>query len=188
MKLKKLIPIIMTSLILPTIVFGLQQTVGKLEIYVKPGESNSSYYGLINEGNQTITVKLRTEGLISEFVNISKELELQPKKFVPVFVNVSIPSNYDFSKGNNITGYVYALIEGKPGQVQINVQARKTVDIIVQGEKSPSTESKLLESHASGITGLLSTPVSIPFFVAFLITIVVLLGLFFFVKSKKEVK
>jgi hypothetical protein len=183
MSVKKLIAIFAISLlILVSSVFALQQTVGKLVVYVRQGESNSTYYGLTNEGNETITVKLRSEGNISDFVEFPNMLELPPKKFIPVIVNVSVPIDYDYSKGNNITGYIFALLEGKPGQVQINVQTRKTLDIIVQESGSVVEAQFPLPS----ITGLFSTSVSIPFFGFALIGILLFVGLILLIKRKRR--
>ena len=145
--------------------FALRQTVGKITLNVAPSGTNSSYYGLTNDLNQTITVKLRTEGDAAPYIQIPSSLELPPNKFVQVNVTVSIPSDYDFNKGNNITGYVYALLEGQPGQVQINVQTRKTVEISVLGGKesqslqSSSQQSPVPESTFSGYSALFDNPI-----------------------------
>jgi len=106
-------------------------------LHVSPGGSNSTSYGLINDKNETVTVKLRVEGTAAPFITIPEQIELLPDKFTPVYVNVSVPSDYDYSKGTNITGYVYALLAGTPGgQVTINVQTRKTVEVLIPEKES----------------------------------------------------
>jgi hypothetical protein len=184
MKLLNFIVVAMISLVVfSTSVYALQQTVGKVVIYTEVGGTNSSYYGLTNEGNETITVKLRSEGNISDFVDFPKVLELPPEKFVPVIINVSIPSNYDFSKGKTIIGYIFALLEGEPGQVKINIQTKKTVEIIVKENDYIPTENKA--SGLSDVTGLFLKPISVPFFGIVLI-VFVFIGLFVLIKWKRR--
>jgi len=164
MKTRNLIAIsfVFVFLMLLPVVFALRQTVGKIALTVAPGGTNNSYYGLTNDLNETITVKLRTEGDAAPYIQIPSSLELPPDKFVQVDVMVSMPSDYDFSKGNSITGYIYALLEGEPGQVQINVQTRKTVEINVLGSKeSQSLQSPISESSLSGYSSLLANPILI---------------------------
>jgi hypothetical protein len=173
-------------LIIPQVVFGLRQTVGKIVIYVVPGATNSSYYGLINDANETLTVKLRSEGDAAEFISVPKELNLPPGKFVTVNVTISIPSEYNFSKGKNITGYVYALLEGAPGQVRINVQTRKTVEVIIlsQNQNAPNKTASTPQL-VSGLIVLVNNPVSI--FVIVTVASFVFSGLLFNkIKSKRR--
>jgi len=183
MKLIKIIPIFAIALFFLTPAYALQQTVGKITMYVELGEGNSSSYGLINDKNETLIAKLRTEGDISNFVEMPKTLELPPKKFVSVYVNASIPKDYDFSKGRNITGYVYALLEGQPGQVQINIQARKTVEIIVLGGKENTLPKIKVESlPISGFFALVSNPIF-----SFAIGLVLALFIMYFFFQRKNV-
>lgn len=182
MKLIKIIPIFAIALLFLPTSYALQQTVGKITMYVELGGSNSSSYGLINDKNETLVAKLRTEGNISNFVEIPKTLELPPKKFVSVYVNASIPKDYDFSKGRNITGYVYALLEGQPGQVQINIQTRKTVEIIVLGGKENTLpEIKVENLPISGFFALVSNPL-----VSFAIGIFLALFVMYFLLKRKR--
>ncbi len=171
-----------TLLFLPLFTYALQQTVGKIVMDVQVGGTNSSSYGLINDKNETVVAKLRTEGGISNFVKIPETLELPPKKFVSVYVNVTIPEDYDFSEGRNITGYVYALVEGQPGQVQINVQTRKTVEIIVLGGSQNILQKiKVEPSSISGFVTLVSNPL-----VAFMIGLVVAFVIMLLIIKRKR--
>jgi len=167
MKTKKLIATsVIVFLISVSSVLALGLTAGTVRILVDVGSTNSSRFGLINNGNETITVKLRAEGDAAQFLTFPTSLELVPKKLTYVDVTATIPSTYDGSLGGNITGNVFALQEGSPGQVQINVQARKAVQILVPqyGGKLPEVKSEAQtaevqateESSLTGFSALLS--------------------------------
>ncbi|HLC39675.1 MAG TPA: hypothetical protein VJJ76_02225 [archaeon] len=137
--------------------FALGLTAGPVRIVVDVGASNSSRFGLLNNGNETITVAIRAEGDAAQFLTFPTSLELVPKKLTYVDVTATIPADYDGSLGGNITGFMYALQEGSPGQVQINVQARKVVQILVPqyGGKIPEkTTAQTSEAQEAGeVTG-----------------------------------
>jgi len=165
---KSIIAIVfLLSLISVNSVLGLGLTAGTVRIVVDVGSSNSSRFGLLNNENETVTVSLRVEGDVAEFIEIPEELELVPKKLTYVDVTATIPEDYDGSFGGNITGYIFAVQEGTPGQVQINVQARKAVQILIPefGGKLPeptqiqqTSEQKVEEeSSLTGFTSLLSS-------------------------------
>src|SRR3990172_2232280 len=138
--------------------FALGLTAGPVRIAVDVGASNSSSFGLLNNGNETITVAIRAEGAAAEFLAFPTSVELVPKKLTYVDVTATIPADYDGSLGGNITGFMYALQEGSPGQVQINVQARKVVQVLVPqyGGKIPEKTTAQTEAveEASPTTGL----------------------------------
>lgn len=173
-------------LLIPQYVFALRQTVGKLVVLVEPGGSNSTYYGLINDLNETISVKIRVEGDAKEFISVPTQLELPPEVFVPVNVTARVPENYDFSKGTNVTGYVFALIEGEPGQVTINVQTRKTVEVIVLGNKPEAPVlSQQSSSSLSGFLGFIQIPI-IGFSFGLLIALVLFGTVIYFAKRQRR--
>src|SRR3989338_8969160 len=142
--------------------FALGLTAGPVRIVVDVGASNSSRFGLLNNGNETITVAIRAEGDAAQFLTFPTTLELVPKKLTYVDVTATIPADYDGSLGGNITGFMYALQEGSPGQVQINVQARKVVQVLVPqyGGKIPEKTTAQTEaveaSEGTGFAALLS--------------------------------
>ena len=148
-------------------VLGLGLTAGTVRIIVDVGSSNSSRFGLLNSGNETVIVKLRAEGEAAQFLEFPTTLELIPKKLTYVAVTATIPADYDGAFGGNITGNIFAVQEGTPGQVQINVQARKAVQILIPefGGKLPeptqiqqTSEQKVEEeSSLTGFTSLLSS-------------------------------
>ena len=119
---------------------ALLQVAGPLVITVPIGGSNSSRYGLINDGNETITVSLRAEGDVAPYLSFPGTVDLIPHKTVYTNITAKIPADYDKSLGGNLTGYVYALQEGKTGQVKINVQMKKLVNIIIPGLPSVAKE------------------------------------------------
>ena len=134
MKKIYLIAIIIASLlVIPNISIALQQVAGPLVLTVPIGESNTTTWKLFNDEDQTITVKVRVEGSVSEYLSFPETVDLPPKQFTPIVITASIPEDYDKSLGGKISGFLYALQEGQPGQVQINVQMKKSISIIIPG-------------------------------------------------------
>lgn len=148
-------------------VFALSMTAGTVRILVDVGSSNSSSFGFINDGNETITLKIRAEGDAAQFIEIPKTLDLVPNKFTDLIVKATIPSTYDGSLGGNITGTIFAVQEGTPGQVQINIQASKAVQILIPqyGGKLPEIKTQTVttettsekENSITGFASLLGT-------------------------------
>jgi hypothetical protein len=160
--MKKIMIAVIVSLLLMQHANALQQIVGPLVISVPIGGSGYAEYGLINDGNETITISLRAEGDVAKYLSFPKTVDLVPHKIVYTTITATIPEDYDTSLGGNITGYVYALQEGKPGMVKINVQLKKTVTIIVPGVTA-SGETKELSiqpteelKQMAPVTGLVS--------------------------------
>lgn len=128
----KSIIIFISFLILVTPALALQQTSGPLYINITQGEHGYAKYGIKNEGNDTIVVKLSANGTIENYINYPKELTLKPDEFVYINVTTNIPSDY---KGN-LNGTLYTLKEGGSGQVQLNIRLGKHIDINVVGSKN----------------------------------------------------
>jgi hypothetical protein len=183
----RLFPIwIIACLFLVSNAFALQEVAGPLVIPVPVGGSNSTRWGLINDGNETITVNLSAQGDAAKYLSFPATVDLMPKKLVYTNVTANIPAGYGSSLGRNLTGYLYALQEGQPGQVQINVQMMKSVTITVTGQTSTeqqtagqavtgqATGQNAENNQTSAITGL-ATSISGDFLVIFLIIIVILL-------------
>jgi hypothetical protein len=111
-------------------VFALQQSGGPLIAYTPLGGSNETKWGIGNNDNVTITLKMRAEGDITNYVSFPQSLDIQPGKFEYITIEVTLPKNETFL-GKNITGNMFALLEGKSGgQVVINLQAKKSLTII----------------------------------------------------------
>ena len=145
-KIKKIFALAVIAFLLTvTSVFALGMTAGIVRIVVDVGSANFSSFGLMNSGNDTITVNLRAEGDAAQFLEFQKTVELLPKILTYVYVKATIPSTYDGSLGGNITGNIFAVQEGTPGQVQINVQAKKSVQILIPefGGKLPEVKSQI---------------------------------------------
>jgi len=183
----KTILALIAGLLLIQNAFALQQVAGALVIPVPIGGSNSARYGLMNDGNETITVSLRAEGDVAKYLSFPATVDLPSKKVVYTNITANIPTNYDVSLGRNITGYLYALQEGKSsGQVQINVQMMKSVTIVVSGQSNEQLKSDK-SNQASPITGLVSL-VSANSLVIVLIVVLVVIALILIKIKGKEVK
>ena len=161
--MKKIMIAVIVSLLLMQHANALQQIVGPLVISVPIGGSGSAEYGLINDENETITISLRAEGDVARYLSFPKTVDLIPHKIVYTNITATVPEDYDTSQGGNITGYVYALQEGKPGMVKINVQLKKTVMIIIPGVPASGKTTKELSiqpteelKQTPPVTGLVS--------------------------------
>jgi len=148
--MKKII-IVLAFLILVTNVLALQEVAGTIIISTPIGGSNSSRYGLMNDGNETITVSLRADGDVAKYLSFPATVDLEPNKLVYTNITATIPS--DYSSTGNITGYLYALQEGSSGgQVQINVQMMKMVIISVYGQPDQVTSSQPNSGQPNQVT------------------------------------
>jgi hypothetical protein len=145
--MKKLFVIGILLSLLATNALALQMVAGTIIISTPIGGSNSSKFGLLNDGNETIVVSLRAEGDVAKYLSFSENVSLEPKKFVYTNITATIPSDYD--KTGNITGFLYALQEGSPGQVKINIQLMKSVVISVYGQPKQVTSSGQTNQGAS---------------------------------------
>jgi len=119
-------------------VFSLQEVAGPLVISVPIGGSNSAQWGLLNDGNQAITVSLSATGNAAQYLSFPQTVDLQPGKVIYISITATIPNT---SSAGNITGTLYALQEGQPGQVQINIQLTKSVTIMVTGQSTQQTQT-----------------------------------------------
>jgi hypothetical protein len=189
--MKRIMILIILGLLLASPVYALQQIAGPLVISVPIGGTNSAKYGLINDENETITISLRAEGDVAKYLFFPATVDLLPNKIIYTDITAKIPADYDTSLGGNITGYVYALQEGKPGQVKINVQMKKSVTILIPG--LPPKASKTVETtnpqttivsttQPTGITGLFAL-VSANSFVIVLIILVIIVLMFIKIKG-----
>lgn len=138
--MKKFFVIIILLSLLATNAFALQEVAGRLVVSVPIGGSNSTRWGLLNDGNDTINVSISADNNTVNYLSFPSSVVLQPKKLVYVNITASIPADYGTT--GNITGYLYALQEGASGgQVQINVQMMKGVTIEVYGQPKVLAES-----------------------------------------------
>jgi hypothetical protein len=144
--MKKIIIILIASLMIASPVYALQEIAGPLEISVPIGGTSSAKFGLINDENETITISLRAEGDVAKYLSFPATVDLEPNKIVYTDITAKIPADYDKSLGGNITGYLYALQEGKPGTVQVNVQMMKSITILIPGLESKQQTSQTVEN------------------------------------------
>ena len=137
--MEKLVVIIIAVLLLAPGAFALQQVAGTLSMSPSVGGSDSAQYGLVNDGNETIIIKLRAEGDAAQYLSFPDTVELISNKIVYTDIVANIPANYNGQA--SLSGSLYAVQEGKPGQVQINVQMKKSVVVSVQGVSNVNTGS-----------------------------------------------
>jgi hypothetical protein len=162
--------------------FALKQVAGMLEIELAAGQTGVLKYGLLNDKNETSTLKLRAEGDIVPYISIPESVELQPGKLTYVELEVNIPADYDISNGNEINGSVFALQEGKPGQVQLNLQLKKGVVIkVIEGNQA---ETLNLEKNTGYITGFSIMPFAVKTSVVIL-PVVLAVMLIYLIKIKE---
>jgi hypothetical protein len=164
---------------------ALQETAGTVIILTPIGGSNSSRYGLINDGNETVVVSLRAEGDVAKYLSFPSNVSLEPKKIVYVNITASLPSDYDTSLGGNITGFIYALQEGKSGQVKINVQLMKSVTIIASPIDKNKTSS-IYQQQDSPLTGLFASISNYSPIVVILVIAFAIIFMLYTTQRKKE--
>lgn len=119
-------------------VFSLQEVAGPLVIQTPIGGTNSTQWGLLNDGSQPITVNLSATGNAAQYLSYPATVDLSPGIIVYTTITANIPTT---SSGGNITGNLYALQQGNSGQVQINVQMIKSVTIMVTGSGSSTSST-----------------------------------------------
>jgi hypothetical protein len=189
-------------LLIVSSVFALGMTAGTVRILVDVGSTSSSSFGLVNKENDTIIVKLRVEGDAAQFLEIPTTLELVPNKVTYVDVKANIPSNYDGSLGGTINGSIYAVQEGESGQVQINVQAKKAIQILISEyggrlpEKTSESQVPAKEENLLITTGLASlVSFTTPLIIIVIVVVVLIVSIFVVlrrfeisIKPKREVK
>jgi len=188
--MKKILIAIIVSLMLTSPVYALQQIAGPLVISVSIGGSGSAQYGLINDENETIIISLRAEDDVAKYLSFPTTVDLEPGKIVYTDITAKIPADYDKSLGGNITGYLYALQEGEPGTVQINVQMKKSVTISIPGlESNLQTVKETVEnpktvetiqpnvetSQTSPVTGLFALNPSYYFVIIFVVIVIIVM-------------
>ncbi len=127
-RIKYIIVVIAITLLMINPVSALQQTTGALSINITQGEQGFAQYGLKNEENQTVTVKLSVNGSIAEYINYPKELIMVSGQFTYINITTNLTPNYNGSR--NLNGIIYALKEGeKGGQVQLNIRLGKRISL-----------------------------------------------------------
>jgi hypothetical protein len=186
--MKKLFVIGILLSLLATNAFALQQVAGTIIISTPIGGSNSAQYGLMNDGNETITVSLRAEGNAAKYLSFPSNVTLEPKKFVYTNITATLPSDYDL--GQNITGTLYALQEGTSGgQVKINIQLMKSVIISVYGQPKQVTSSEQTNQGASSQLNEANSPSGLVTLISnnsFVIVLVIALVVIAFILMRRK--
>lgn len=175
-KMKILIIFVICLAIIPSFVFAFGEVTGPVIFYVPIGSSNVSSWGISN--NEATVVTLSAEGDIAKFINLPSNVTLQSNQIYWINITANIPSDYNTSNGTNITGTFYALQQGQPGQVQINLRLKKNAYILVE-----QPQALTLEQQNIFVAGLFALETN-PSFVAVITGIIVLFGIVLFVKKK----
>ena len=129
-RMKNIVMVIAITLLMINPVYALQQTSGALSINITEDEQGFAKYGLRNEENQTVTVKLSANGSIADYIDFPKELTLASGEFTYVNITTNLSSNYNGSR--RLDGIIYALKEGeKGGQVQLNIRLGKRINLSI---------------------------------------------------------
>jgi hypothetical protein len=190
--MKKLFVIGILLSLLATNALALQEVAGTIIISTPIGGSNSSKFGLLNDGNETITVSLRADGDVAKYLSFPANVSLEPKKFVYTNITAIIPTDYD--KTGNITGFLYALQEGASGgQVQINIQLMKSVVISVYGQPKQVTSSEQTNQETSQLNQAVSpsglvTLISNNYSVVILVIALIAIAFIVYKAKRKNVK
>lgn len=163
--------IVLSLLVFPRSSDALQQVAGKLTIEVASGESGIIGYGLINDKAEPVIVKLRSEGSSSEFLSFPSEVILEPGKLTFVNITSSIPG--DYSGQNILEGFIYALEGSEGGQIQLSVQMKKQIELIIPEGKGGSEDA----------TGLITSE-SQPLLLGVL-TLIILLSIITLIKKRR---
>lgn len=178
-KIKMIFSFVLSTLLFP-IVNALQQSGGPLIAYTPLGGSNETKWGIGNNDNVTISLKMRAEGEVANYVSFPTSVEIEPGKFVYIPIQTSLPKNESLL-GKSIAGSMYALLEGKSGgQVVINLQAKKSITIIpYEGEVKEKTNP---------MTGFFALPAIGSSLGIMVFAAVVLIGVVIYLFKFKEVK
>lgn len=151
--------------IIPSTVFAFGEVAGPVIIQVPIDGSNVGSWGIFN--NESINVSISAIGDGAKYIIFPQTVTLLPNNQMTwVTIMASIPSNYQGT--NNITGSLYALAQGSPGQVQINLQMEKSFQILVQQTSTsqnqggstllPSSQVSSASSTASANTAIAALP------------------------------
>jgi len=166
------------TLISPS-VFAFGQVAGSVFINVPVGGSGTGSWKIFNE--EPITVSISAEGDAMKFISFPEQVTLEPNnKIYSVEITAKIPADYNLTQGTNITGTLYALSEGSPGQVKINLQLKKNIYILV---KSPEASAPAVNPLTSLITGFFSLG---PAYVLSFFGLIILVEIILFIKKERR--
>jgi len=181
-KIKIFITILICLAVIPSLVSAFGQIAGPVVIHVPLGGSNQSSWGIFN--GESITVNISAEGDAMKYIFYPEVITLEPNnKIYWVNITAKIPSGYNLTQGTNITGVIYALAGGKPGQVQINLQLKKNIFILVEQEQVTTLpieqEIRKFMTGLSALEPVYVIPVAV-------LGIIILFGIFYFTKMKRR--
>jgi hypothetical protein len=156
-EIKILLTMTICLAIIPSLVFAFGEVAGPVVIYVPvSGGTGTSQWGIFN--GDPITAKISAEGDAAKYLSFPSSVDLPGNnQIIYVPINATIPASAGLKDGTNITGTLYALSEGKPGQVQINLQVNKNVFIII-GNPPPGVTQPAIQSQTSSATQQVNNP------------------------------
>jgi len=156
---KFLISVILISFavfFIPNVVFAFGEVAGPVVFNVAAGGSNSSMWGIFN--NESINVTITAQGDGAQYISFPQNVTLQAgDQIYWIPVAASIPANHNGQ--TNITGSLYALSQGSPGQVQINLQLKKDFYILVR-ENSGANQNSGSKSQGGAYSTMSQTSAS----------------------------
>jgi hypothetical protein len=179
--MKEIIIALICLAVIPSLVFAFGEVTGPVVIHVPIGGSGVGMWGLGH--NETVEVGLRVEGDAAQYISLPSKVTLPPTGVYWVNVTAKIPADYNISQGTNITGVMYAVLEGAPGQVKINLQLRKNVFILIEQPQVSNLEEGLFGDM---ITGLFVLKPGYMMSVIGLVMIIVVTFIYF-TKNRREV-
>jgi hypothetical protein len=136
---------------------ALQEVAGTLVLTTPAGGSGVAKFGLMNDENATITVKLSAGGDAAKYLSFPATVDLPPKKIVYTNITANVPADFDASSGRNVTATLFAVQEGTQGQVQLNIRLSKKVVVTVAGQVIIRESQDVGRSSITGLANLVST-------------------------------
>lgn len=144
-------------LYVPISVFSFGEVAGPVVLHVSIGGSDTQNWGILN--NESINVTISADGDGAQYISFPQNVTLLPNNqitWVPITAN--IPSSY--AGTNNITGSLYALEQGTPGQVQINLQLKKNFYILVEQNQASGPSNQPQGIMSNSISSVLQASVT----------------------------
>lgn len=141
-EIKILFAVAICLIVIPSLVSAFGEVAGPVVIYATVGGSGTGQWGLFNDN--PVIAKLSVQGDAAKYLSFPSNVSLEGNaKISYTTITANIPTNSGLKEGTNITGTLYALTEGQPGQVQINLQVTKNVFIIIGNPpKGSSSQSQ----------------------------------------------
>ena len=188
-EIKILVAVSICLAIIPSLVSAFGEVAGPVTIYVPVGGgTNTGQWGIFN--GDPIDAKISAQGDATQYLSFPDSVSLSGNNQIAyVTIIATIPADANLPEGTNITGTLYALAQGQPGQVQINLQVKKILFIIIGNPPEGTSQvqnSPQISSQSQTQSAVQSTSNPLTAFVSYLpqldysLVIVVVLGIVIF--------